>query len=1355
MPSRCVLLVLLWIGAGLLLNGRTAVPGYSFLRNYTSQQYNHQPQNWSIAQDKRGVMFIANQAGLLEYDGTSWRVLDVPNHLVRSIALDNKGRLYSGGKEELGYFELPSQEHPYSCRYTSLTQSLKAQGIECPAIMRVHATSQGIFFRAAEILIGWQPETGRFTTWKPSNRFHTSFVCRDTLYVNQPGTGLMVIKNNSLEAAPGGPFFAAKKIYMMVPFDDSSGRSSDKLLIGTRSHGLYLYDKGTIEAFQTQADDYLLRCKLYHGIRLRRTAGQLALATLDGGLVIIDTNGRLRHIYDTSSGLQDKRIYFTAEDRQGNLWLALNNGITKIEYHSPFSILDRRLGLQGFVLSVAALPDNENEDTRQQVLAGTDRGLFYYEPSNNSIGRFRQIPAISGYCWDLLSVDNHVLAAASRGIFVLNPTARPMAPPQALTNTGAFTLTRSIRSPDRVWCGTANGLLSLVRDAQEQWRVERQYKTIGEKISSIVETPDGQLWLAAGTGGILRLNVRDFPLPEQPDIVRYHTAHGLPGGELNVAWIAGHVMVSSEQGIFRFHAPSGVFVKDTTLGLSDKGQTPVIFRIAQDPKTHVWYHSRSRNYHAIPQADNGFIIDGVPFLRLSLEQVNAIRPGSTGDIIWFARHDGLFAFDAAFKRNDRPPFSAIIREVLSDGVTAFYDESSSSYKPLTASGQPASASAAAVFHKDHLRSLRIRFAAPYFEDEAAVRFSTRLDGYDNTWSPWTAESHKDYTNLDPGLHRFHVKARNVYGVESDEAVYTFRILPPWYRSTWAYLLYALCGLLLLYGGIRWRFARLEKEKTRLEHLVGQRTREVQDKNRQLQEMARVKSRFFANISHEFRTPLTLIMGPLEDMSGKPFDSMLHNSRRLLNLIDQLLELSKIESGKMKLKAAPQDIVPFLKGILASFEMEARRRQVTLKCMAQPPEILVYFDVDILDKIICNLLSNALKFTPGEGRVTLSASIEGGKMNGSLVISVQDTGAGIPEDQLPHIFDRFYQAGNTQSYEGTQKGSGIGLALVKELVTLHHGRIEAFSDGSGSRFTLHLPLGHTHFADGEVIAMPETFPRPRPVQGTLITPEPEPNEEDLPDGNSQEPVILVVEDNAEMRHYIAQSLHPGFTVVQAVDGSDGVKKARDIIPDLIISDVMMPHIDGYQLCATLKKDVKTSHIPIILLTARASDENIIKGLEIGSDDYITKPFNAKILNSRVKNLIDLRRDLHQRIQRDLLLQPSEINVSSVDETFLKELQEMIEKSLSDSAFNVEALAGKLYMSRPTLYRKVMALTGQSPNHFIRSYRLKRAAQLLQAKFGNVTEVAMEVGFTNMAHFAKCFKEAFHQLPSHYQSSESGE
>ncbi|MCP5050995.1 MAG: response regulator, partial [bacterium] len=585
--------------------------------------------------------------------------------------------------------------------------------------------------------------------------------------------------------------------------------------------------------------------------------------------------------------------------------------------------------------------------------------------------------------------------------------------------------------------------------------------------------------------------------------------------------------------------------------------------------------------------------------------------------------------------------------------------------------------------------------------------------------------------------------------------------------------------LVFFGGFRLktkanRRLNLEiDERKQAQQKLGESEKKYRETAEKLKEMDQVKSRFFANISHEFRTPLTLIMGPLEQMlSSGPGENhredlhmALRNSQRLLNLINQLLDLSKLESGRMTLQASKQNVIHFLKGVSGSFESLVIKMKLDLTFHSDLQDIPLYFEAVKLEQVIVNLIANAVKFTPAGGKIAVTAVVHDkkgeGYPSGYLQISVSDTGVGIPSDQLPFIFDRFYQADGYFSHQHKHKGSGIGLALAKELVTLHHGNIEVTSregKGSGTEFTIRLPLGKDHLKPGDIIeddlpalayeskaAVAEEFEIQNSAQETK-----EKHMETMTNGRD---VILVVEDNPDVRKFIRGPLEAKYTVIEASDGEEGIQKARKVIPDLIISDVMMPRKDGYQLCQTLKTDIKTSHIPIVLLTAKASEGSVMEGLETGADDYITKPFNTQILLTRIGNLIGLRRQLQETIRREMMLRPTEIAVSSIDREFMKELKEALEKNIPDMEFGVDQLAEHLYMSRATLNRKIKALTGESTNQFIQSYRLKRAAQLLKANFGNVTEVAFEVGFSSSNYFTRCFKEKFHQLPHTFQASEA--
>jgi signal transduction histidine kinase/DNA-binding response OmpR family regulator len=1173
------------------------------------------------------------------------------------------------------------------------------------------------------------------------------------MYIRQHGLGLFEMNNGAMELVPGGNVFASLKVYMMIEFEP------DKLLVSTGSKGFYLYSGGKVTPFETAALDLVKNKAPIYGIRL--SSGDFALATLRGGVFIVDSHGKLKHVFDKSTGLQDNTVWYVFEDFQGNLWLALNNGITKVEYNSPISIYDDKYSsLSGMVLSVVRHGPNNN------LYAGTTNGLYYLDNS----GKFRHAPGLPGECWAILSTGGTLLAAASDGVFqVENNSIRQ------ITREHPFCLLQSSSDSNRIWVGKARGLTSLyLKNQNGPPEVEREFENINFDIRTIVEDSKGNLWLGTLANGVLKI---DFPaygtiMKLALAVTRYHTAHGLPDGQVRVFMAAGHLIFATRKGIFRFDEKNKVFIPDTSFGDEfaggEKGKS--IFLVKEDQKKNTWIHSHASNIQAIAQPNGTFLLNKKPFLRIPIAHVDTIYPDPyyDDDVIWFASVDGLIRYDTKVKKNYDLAFHTLIREVVVNGMPLFYDAEEFKYKEIK--GGYWKDNSPVFPYKD--RNLRFQFAAPFFEAETQTRYQCYLDGYDGDWTAWSHETWKDYTNLDSGSYTFKVRAKNVYDTIGSEAIFQFKVLPPWYKTWWAYLLYAFAAALIVFLVVKWRSWKLVQEKQQLEQIILARTKEIKNKNLQLleqskklEELDKMKSHFFANISHEFRTPLTLITGPLEQMLTSPQEDegeqkkkmrlMLRNSRRLLSLINQLLDLSKFDSGKMKLQASQQNIVPFLKGIVESFDSLAVQNELDLEFHCQEEDITLYFDAEKIEKAVCNLLINAIKFTPPGGKIGVTLDVKKDIPPGFLEISVGDTGIGIPLAQLEHIFDRFYQARGLK--EHAHKGSGIGLALTKELVNLHHGEISVHStEGKGSEFTIRLPLGDEHLEPEEIARHPEKPAKPKvPKEDPdlyIMEKEEEEFDQTLDEDLAQEKnIILVVEDSADVRSYIRSAIEPQYKMKEAKDGREGIEKALEIIPDLIISDVMMPGVDGYELCRVLKSDVKTSHIPVILLTARAAEEDIIAGLETGADDYITKPFNTRILCARIKNLIDLRQQWQQKMQRQMTLQPVEIPVSSVDETFLKDLQKLIEKNLSDELFSVEQLGKELYMSRATLYRKVMALTGEPPREFIKSYRLKRGAQLLKANFGNVTEVSVEVGFSSTAYFTKCFKEKFQQLPHAYQEA----
>jgi parallel beta-helix repeat protein len=571
------------------------------------------------------------------------------------------------------------------------------------------------------------------------------------------------------------------------------------------------------------------------------------------------------------------------------------------------------------------------------------------------------------------------------------------------------------------------------------------------------------------------------------------------------------------------------------------------------------------------------------------------------------------------------------------------------------------------------------------------------------------------------------------------------VVSPVWKSTGALLLY-----LLTLTGIVYTIWRIQVRRIKIKHAYEMSMFETQ----KLHEVDEMKSRFFENISHEFRTPLTLILGlakktierTKEQKTKKEAEIVQRNANRLHALVDQLLDLSKLEAGSMNLQTYKENIVPLLKGLVLSFTSFAERKKIKLNFDSEEDNIEIFIDRDKLEKIMTNLISNAFKFTAEKGRIDVRTYCEEKNLN----IEVSDTGMGISKEKLNKIFDRFYMvdATHTRSEEGT----GIGLALTKELVELHKGKIFVDSvEGKGTTFRVELPLDSEHLSAEQML---ET----RIEKEEMIS---EPKVEELFEKKGdddkigidlitekEKPLLLIVEDNEDVRKYIRGDLENTNRIFEAVNGKDGVEKAFEFIPDLIISDVMMPELDGFELCEKLKTDEKTSHIPIILLTAKASDKDKIEGLEIGADDYIMKPFDLNLLKVRIKNLIEQRIKLRKRYTEEAAIPFKKGKLSQLDEKFLRKVMVTIEAHISDPEFTLEDFSKEIGMSRMQLHRKMRALTNQSPHHFIRFIRLRKAAKMLSEGSGNVTEIAYDVGFNSLSHFAKAFKEQYGKLPSEF-------
>lgn len=542
-------------------------------------------------------------------------------------------------------------------------------------------------------------------------------------------------------------------------------------------------------------------------------------------------------------------------------------------------------------------------------------------------------------------------------------------------------------------------------------------------------------------------------------------------------------------------------------------------------------------------------------------------------------------------------------------------------------------------------------------------------------------------------------------------------------------------------------------------------------SQKLEEATRAKVRFFTNISHEIRTPLTLIIGPLESLLSSPnlqatqkqqLEMMLRNAQRLLRLINQLMDFRKIENEKMQLHAGQHDIVEFVKDICQAFEELAERKMIDFTFRSAEESLMLYFDKNKMDKIMFNILSNAFKFTQSKGSIKIKLkktqyAFEG-KEKDAVEIRFSDNGPGIPAIHLPRIFERFYQVENHS--EGILLGSGIGLPLTKGFVDLHHGIVNVESEeGAGTTFTLYFQLGTSHLKEDEIILEENKYDR---IDKGIIksadaiqSEEAEAPEKQKEISYEDKPLLLIVEDNPDVSKFIQSSLVEEYRIMTAFNGIEAFEKMYIEEPDLIISDVMMPEMDGLEFTRKLKSDIRTCHIPLILLTARTSYDHKLEGLETGADSYIPKPFNQKHLQVRVNQLIESRRNIRKYYQSDPVSAFTTDNkLSQLDSNFLKKCNRIIEENLTQSDFSVEQLSAEVGLSRVHVYRKIKHLTGFSVSEFIRNIKLRKASVMLLESGKSVAEVAYDIGFSSPSYFSKCFKDLYKVAPSEYVQQKKG-
>ena len=805
----------------------------------------------------------------------------------------------------------------------------------------------------------------------------------------------------------------------------------------------------------------------------------------------------------------------------------------------------------------------------------------------------------------------------------------------------------------------------------------------------------------------------------------------------------GRIWIGTSNGLSLFDEQSGTFTNyDEKDGLANN----FIHAVLVDPSGNLWI-STNKGISKYITVENKFqnfdFYDGL--------QQGEFNDGSAlidhSGRMWFGGINGLNSF---FPNNvSKSKFQPNV--VLSDFLL-FNSPSKAKTRENPDSPLPSSISTVKKIILNYQQSVfTLDFVALNYSFPEKTQYAYRMKGFDIDWNEAGARHTATYRELPAGRYFFEVKASNQDGLWSEKtSEIEIIIKPPFWKTWWAYFIYLVLLISILY--LIYNYYKQQaalKNKLLLEQVSHQKDLELNKE----------RFRFFTNISHEFRTPLTLILGPVEELLGKEglqsslgrkLTLIYRNAHKLLDLITMLLDFRKVESGNMEVKVNKGDMVLFSKDIVNTFRSLADHKGITLKFISQSEYIEAWFDREKFEIIYNNLLSNALKFTPKGGNITIEIQERFPRLlnvNAEIIsITIADTGIGIAEKHIDHIFESYYSLEHSEGIKGT----GIGLALTKSLVEMHKGKIVVESlEKQGSNFMIEIQKGKSQFPSAQVLENSDDAKEIRISQRpNFAMPQASTAAENTvdPEQLADKKIMLVIEDNDDVRSYIAESFTGKYTLLQAINGIEGYAIACKNVPDIIISDIMMPEMDGIEFCYKIKKTLATSHIPIILLTARSSITHKKEGYETGADLYVTKPFSIDLLGTMIDNLLETRKQLKDYYTRTMLFQTEDIQKETPDDKFMKMLIDLVEKNMAEPDFEVIKLANELNMSRSVLYRKIKALTDLSIIEFVRTVRINKAAQMLKTGNYRVSDVAFEVGFNDLKYFRQCFKEQFKMSPS---------
>lgn len=1305
-----------------------------------------------IVQDNQGCIWIATESGLNRFDGRSFTIYTTKNSALVSNELNTL--LFDKQQNTLWIGTQRDGISMFDCTRQTFTHLTSNEGLATDDVTCLSHTSDGGGIWITHYHIGvehYDKATGKLTVYGNRNieGMKSQNWCalddgQGRLYVGHARDGMSIIDINTRTARnitpdPGNPH----------GLPGNSVRDMHKDQFGNiwlaTNQGLVLYNPQKDSFFTFRNDPRnpnSLGSNSIFSIEAMAD-GTLWIGTDMTGISILNLSDltlrnpeqiEFHHItatgqHDSLSSVNVKSIF---QDSFQNVWVGnYRMGIDCISKTQP---LFRTLPY--FVTPGESVGDKQIwsmcVDTENRTWIGGDSELVVFRngEAEKSIDMTSHLPHLHRYI-NIMKCDSQAtlwLGVYRGGLLKMN--AKTYQPERVSTELLNRLTLRGFFEDDRgkMWICTDNGLYSYYKGhyAYEE-KINNQLED--KVVFSFIRDQQGKIWI--GTFG---KGVHIFDEDENL-ILNLTKENGFCSNAINDLYMdsKGGMWVATRKGLAhipRTDQPSEFKVYGDKQGI----ENPHVCALHEDAGSHIWVSTNAGISRLNPSRgtfENFNHHDGVPLGDF----MNGVAYTDTTGNLFFASLNGVCYFNPQHL-NAQTSIPKV--EIIS--VRSFDKKTESQSERIEI---PLDNKSIELHHGRN--SFRITFAVTDYSYSEQTEYMYTLDGLERIWYNLQDENQITFRNVPPGRYTFKVKARvkSQEWSEDNLAILPIHIHPPLWLTWYAKLLY-----ISLACGICYSLIHSYKNKLNLKTTL----RLERENSRNKQELNEERLRFYTNITHELRTPLTLILGSLEDLASettlpetfkKRIKMIYDSATQLLNLVNQILEFRKTETQNRQLMISKGDLGSLVTEIGLRYKELNQNSNVTFDIAIETEDTILYYDTDIITTILNNLLSNALKYTPeGEIRLTLrSIEMDGERF---IEIEVSDTGFGIAPDALPHIFDRYYQVKGSHQASGT----GIGLALVKSLTDIHEGTLKVYSTlGKGTGFIFRLRIANTY-----PYALHATDKRANSEVPVSTMDKPEMEED-----NDALPIVLVVEDNTDIREYIVQSLSDSYQVITAANGKGGQQLARQRIPNIIVSDIMMPEMDGLEFCSLMKKDIRTSHIPIILLTAKDSMQDREEGYVSGADSYLTKPFSAKLLRSRMQNLLESRKHLasqtisfvHTDDSRRAGKELSTIKISPLDKDFLDKLTTIITENLDLPALDVVFLRGKMFMSGSTFYRKVKGLTNLSPNEFIRKIRLHRSVELLLSGEHNVSEVAYMTGFSDAGYFRQCFKDEYGMTPTEYR------